>query len=83
MFLSFCMSQTDITHEYLDGMSGGPVLNVMPDVTETKLAGIALSGGNNICRFYPSYAIYPAILRYQECSCQVVDPASDFPNPQV
>ena len=82
MFLSFCISPTEITHEYLDGMSGGPILNVMPDAAETKLAGIALSGSNNICRFYPSYAIYSAIIRYQECSCQIVDPASSLPGPK-
>lgn len=83
MFISFCISPTDITHEHLDGMSGGPVLNVMPNAAETKLAGVSLSGGNNICRFCPSYAIMPAIERYQECSCQVVDPASDLANPKL
>lgn len=81
MFISFCITPGDVTHDYLSGMSGGPIINVMPDATEAKLAGIALSGGNNICRFYPSSAIYSAITRYQDCSCQIVDPLSALHSP--
>lgn len=80
MLISFCLSPTDITHQDLDGMSGGPILNVTPDPAEIKLAGIAVQGGNNICRFYPSFAIYSAIVRYQDCSCQIVDPMSGLTN---
>ena len=83
MFISFCITPDDVTHDYLDGMSGGPIINVMPDAMETKLAGVALSGGNDICRFYPSFAIYSAITRYQDCSCQIVDPLSDLHSPQA
>ena len=80
MLISFCITPGDITHQFLNGMSGGPVINVMPDAAKAKLAGIALTGGNNICRFLPSHLICTAIINYQDCTCEVIDPLSDLGN---
>ena len=80
MLISFCITPGDITHQFLNGMSGGPVINVMPDAAKAKLAGIALTGGKNICRFLPSHLICTAIINYQDCTCEVIDPLSDLGN---
>lgn len=80
MLISFCITPGDITHQYLDGMSGGAVIIVMPEVANAKFAGIALSGGNNICRFCPSHLICTAIMNYRSCSCKIIDPLSELSN---
>jgi hypothetical protein len=81
MLISFDVSESEVNHDFLNGMSGGPIVNLMPEASDTKLAGIAISAGDNICRFYPFFAIYPAIRGYQQCSCQIIDPLSDLTNP--
>ena len=83
MLISFDVSESEVNHDFLNGMSGGPIVNLMPEASDTKLAGIAISAGDNICRFYPFFAIYPAIREYQQCSCQIIDPLSDLTNPDL
>ncbi len=78
MLITYEFTDADVTHEFLDGMSGGSVFNVMPNIEETKLAGINLSGGNNLSRFYPSFAFANAIAQYRDCTCQIIDPASNL-----
>lgn len=83
MLITYEFTDADVQHDFLNGMSGGVVFNVMPNIEETKLAGINLSGGNNISRFYPSFAFANAISRYRDCECQIIDPTShltlDYP----
>lgn len=77
--LSFRSTEGDIQHQNVDGMSGGAVYNVQPKANQVKLAGIALSAGNNLCRFAPSHTFIEAILNYKSSSCQLIDPI--FVNP--
>lgn len=69
-------SSMNITHDELNGMSGGPVYSVFHDNSEVKLAGISLSGGGSILRFLPAYIFHEALRSYQTARCEVVDPAS-------
>jgi len=60
-------------------MSGGAIYNVQPDINDIRLAGIALSGGSEVLRFYPAYHLLDAILSYRSCSCENIDPSADVP----
>lgn len=74
-FVSF-IDDMKITHEELNGMSGGPVYSVYHDDSEVKLAGISLSGGGNKLRFLPAYVFHDAVISYKNARCEVVDEAS-------
>lgn len=74
-FVTF-VDDTKITHEELNGMSGGPVYSVYHDDSEVKLAGISLSGGGNKLRFLPAYVFHDAVSSYKTARCEVVDEAS-------
>lgn len=76
-FISFEFTDGDIQHKDVNGMSGGVIYNIQPEVNQIKLAGIAISAGDNICRFFPAYAFIDAILRYKESSSITVDPNAD------
>jgi hypothetical protein len=83
MLITYELTDTDVNHYFLNGMSGGAVFNIKLNTKETKLAGINLSGGNNLSRFYPSFAFANAISQYRNCTSQIIDPASylspDYP----
>jgi hypothetical protein len=74
-FVSF-KTDTVITHEDINGMSGGPVYSVFHNDSEIRLAGIALTGGGGILRFLPAYVFHEAVSSYKKARCEVVDPAS-------
>ncbi|SFL99414.1 hypothetical protein [Nitrosomonas communis] len=78
-YISFQLTDGDFQHENLDGMSGGVVYNVMPKANQIRLAGIAITAGNNICRFIPSYLFIDAILDYQNASYKIIDPIINKP----
>lgn len=66
----------NITHDELNGMSGGPVYSVNHDDSEIKLAGISISGGGGKLRFLPAYVFHDAVISYKKARCEVVDQAS-------
>jgi len=74
-FISFNTAM-NITHEELNGMSGGPVYSVFHDDSEVKLAGISVSGGGDKLRFLPAYVFHEAVSSYKSARCEVVDQAS-------
>ncbi|ODC04020.1 hypothetical protein BFW38_11210 [Terasakiispira papahanaumokuakeensis] len=74
-FVSFS-DEMNITHEELNGMSGGPVYSVFHDDSEVRLAGISLSGGGSKLRFLPAYVFHDAVISYKNARCEVVDEAS-------
>ena len=79
-YISFEMTKNDIQHENVNGMSGGAIYNVQPKANQVKLAGIAVTADNNICRFIPSYLLIEAILNYQKASHKVIDPMVNLEN---
>jgi hypothetical protein len=79
-YISFEMTKNDIQHENVNGMSGSAIYNVQPKANQVKLAGIAVTAGNNICRFIPSYLLIEAILNYQKASHKVIDPMVNLEN---
>lgn len=78
-YISFEMTEGETHHENVNGMSGGAVYNVQPKANQVKLAGIAVSAGNNICRFIPGYLFIDAIINYRDSSSKVIDPVVDNP----
>ncbi len=73
LFMSY---DPPVSHENLNGMSGGPVYSIYENDSGIKLAGITVSGGNNILRFIPSYMFVEAIDNYRDAPCTILDPAS-------
>lgn len=71
-------SDIKITHEDLNGMSGGPVYSAFYDESEIKLAGISLSGGGGKLRFLPAYVFHEAVASYKDARCEILDDASHF-----
>lgn len=69
-------NEFNISHEVLNGMSGGPVYSIYHDDSEIKLAGISVSGGGSKLRFLPAYVFHEAVVSYQNARCEVVDKAS-------
>lgn len=76
MYISYEITDANVTSEFLDGMSGGAVYNVEPDVADIRLAGISLSGGTKISRFYPAYALVKAVLSHRDSTYENLDPAA-------
>lgn len=74
-FVSF-VDDGNISHEELNGMSGGPVYSVYHDESEVKLAGISISGGGNKLRFLPAHVFHDAVISYKNARCEVLDAAS-------
>lgn len=72
--ISFELTSADVQHKSVTGMSGGVVCNVQPKGNLVKLAGMAISAGDNICRFVPSYIFINALLNYQKSMSKIVDP---------
>lgn len=69
---------SNVTHEMLNGMSGGPVYSIYHDDTQIKLAGISLTGGGGKLRFLPAYIFHEAVTSYRSARHEVVDEASHF-----
>ena len=71
-------TDTDVTHEDVNGMSGGVICNVEQKANQVKYAGMIVSAGNNKCGFIPSYLVYEAVTQYQSCSHEIIDPADSI-----
>ncbi len=76
--VSFESTEGTHTAETLNGFSGGVVCNVHMEAALTRWVGLACSAGGGICRFIPAEILMPAILRYRESPCTVLDPASSL-----
>lgn len=76
-YIDFFMVDGDIQHNDMNGMSGGPVYNVQPKNNQVKLAGVAVTAGDNICRFIPAYTFIEALLNYESAERITIDPSAD------
>ena len=56
-FISFEGTEGETTHENSNGMSGGIIYDLQPNSEKTKICGMILNIGNNLCHFLPSYII--------------------------
>jgi hypothetical protein len=74
-YISFEYTDAEISSNSLNGMSGGAVFNVQPKNNMVRLAGMAISAGDNKCRFIPAFAFLNAIFNYKKSSSNVIDPA--------
>ncbi|MCX2690107.1 hypothetical protein OO256_06400 [Pseudomonas sp. DCB_CB] len=71
------------THDELNGMSGGIVTNLQPKPNQTEWVGLIQKAGNGYVHFYPAAWIIPAIRRFKECECYIIDPAAKFSDPHL
>ena len=76
-YISFEITDADVQHKNILGMSGGIVYDVQNKANQTKFCGMILTAGNNTCRFIPSYLLYDAIINYQNTTSIIVDPAEN------
>ncbi|WP_139171552.1 hypothetical protein [Modicisalibacter muralis] len=70
----------EYSHQELNGMSGGLILNVHSEESSLSWLGMILTGGNNIIRFCPAKIIYPAIQRYLDAPFEIIDPSVTNPS---
>lgn len=75
-YVEFKNPKGKVTHDDLNGYSGGPVYSVYHDNSEIKLAGITLTGGGNKLRFLPAYIFHDALISYRKARCLILDNAS-------
>lgn len=73
-YISFEESEFDCSNHTITGMSGGVVTNIELKNTETKLAGMSVSGGSNIIRFIPAFTFIKAVLNYEAATSEKIDP---------
>jgi len=73
-YISFEITDADVQHENVNGMSGGVVYDIQDKANQTKFCGIVVTISNNICRFIPSYILYDAVINYQNSTSIIVDP---------
>lgn len=78
-YISFEIAEGNTEHKNVNGMSGGAVYNVQPKANQVKLAGIALTAGNNICRFIPCHIFMDAIINFRDSSSRTIDPIANNP----
>lgn len=72
--------QKNYRYEEMNGLSGGVVTNVEFEADQARWAGMIQKAGNGFLRFYPSYAILPAILSYRQAESFIIDPAANLVN---
>jgi hypothetical protein len=74
-FMKF-ITQNIVEHENLNGFNGSPICNLQPDLDDIKWAGMLTSGGNNMARFIPSYALRDSLFNFQDFPFEIVDPSA-------
>lgn len=74
-YISFDVINKNVTHDETNGMSGGIIYNLQPNPENTKVCGMILTSGNNMCNFLPSYIMEKAIRNYKNASFEIIDPA--------
>lgn len=75
--------KNDLTHDELNGMSGGIVTNFQPKSNQTEWVGLIQKAGNGYVHFYPAAWIIPAIRRFRESDSYIIDPAAAFSDPHL
>lgn len=68
----------ELTHDELNGMSGGIVTNLQPKPNQTEWVGLIQKAGNGYVHFYPAAWIIPAIKRFRDSESYIIDPAAAF-----
>lgn len=72
-----------LTHDELNGMSGGIVTNLQPKPNQTEWVGLVQKAGNGYVHFYPAVWIIPAIKRFRESEYYIIDPAAELSDPYL
>ncbi|MFU7284410.1 hypothetical protein ACM74D_22815 [Pseudomonas aeruginosa] len=73
----------NLTHDELNGMSGGIVTNLQPKPNQTEWVGLVQKAGNGYVHFYPAVWIIPAIKRFRESEYYIIDPAAELSDPYL
>lgn len=73
----------NLDHSELNGMSGGIVTNLQPKPNQAEWVGLIQKAGNGYVHFYPAEWIIPAIKRFRESECYIIDPAAEFSDPNL
>lgn len=73
----------NLTHDELNGMSGGIVTNLQLKPNQTEWVGLIQKAGNGYVHFYPAAWIIPAIKRFRESECYIIDPAAELSDPHL
>jgi hypothetical protein len=74
----FIRFQKNYSYEEMNGLSGGVVTNVELEGDQARWAGMIQKAGNGSLRFYPAYAMLPAILSYRKAESFIIDPAANI-----
>lgn len=73
-YLSFECVENEITHDETNGMSGGIIYDLQPNLADTRICGILLTVGNDKGTFIPSYIMKEAIDNFENSTVEIIDP---------
>lgn len=75
--------QAPLSHEQMNGISGGSVSTFAAPNRPSQWAGMVQRADAGVVNFYPASLIIPAIANYLECGNFEIDPAASLTDPIV